>query len=90
MAVYHILPESEPFSRTAGGASAQWIAGVVTAAGLQNETIIVCPAAGESADESWDFPYIWVAPEMGKISLLPRPLQHPILWRRRARFYLCP
>jgi glycosyltransferase involved in cell wall biosynthesis len=24
---------------------------------------------------------------MGKISLLPRPLQHPVLWRRRARFY---
>ena len=91
MAVYHILSESEPFSRTQGGASAQWIAGVVRAAGLEDETIVVCPAAGDAADgsheESWGFPYVWVAPEMGKISLLPRPLQHPILWRRRARFY---
>ncbi len=83
MAVYHILADSEPFSRSAGGASAQWIAGVVTAAGLREETIVVCP----EADDSWGFPYVWVAPEMGKISLLPRPLQHPILWRRRARFY---
>jgi glycosyltransferase involved in cell wall biosynthesis len=83
VAVYHILPESEPFSRTGGGASAQWVAGVVTAAGLREETIVVCP----EADSSWDFPYVWVAPEMGKISLLPRPLQHPVLWRRRARFY---
>ncbi len=83
MAVYHILADSEPFSRTMGGASAQWVAGVVTAAGLQQETIVVC----SEADDSWGFPYVWVAPEMGKISLLPRPLQHPILWRRRARFY---
>ena len=91
MAVYHILSESESFSRTSGGVSAQWIAGVVRAAGQQEETIVVCPAAGDPADESrdemWGFPYVWVAPEMGKISLLPRPLQHPILWRRRARFY---
>jgi glycosyltransferase involved in cell wall biosynthesis len=83
LAVYHILSESEPFSRAAGGASAHWIHGVVSAAGLRDETIVVCP----EADDSFDFPYVWVAPEMGKISLLPRPLQHPILWRRRARFY---
>jgi spore coat protein SA len=83
VAVYHILADSEPFSRIRGGASAQWVAGVVAAAGLQEETIVVCP----EADESWGFPYVWVAPEMGKISLLPRPLQHPVLWRRRARFY---
>ena len=79
MAVYHILSESESFSRTQGGASAQWIAGVVRAAGLEDETIVVCPAAGDASDEtreeSWGFPYVWVAPEMGKISLLPRPLQ---------------
>lgn len=83
MAAYHILADSEPFSRSKGGASAQWVAGVVAAAGLQEETIVVCP----EADDSWGFPYVWVAPEMGKISLLPRPLQHPVLWRRRARFY---
>lgn len=83
MAVYHILPDAEPFSRSMGGASAQWVAGVVAAAGLQEQTVVVCP----EADESWGFPYVWVAPEMGKISLLPRPLQHPVLWRRRARFY---
>ena len=83
MAVYHILADAEPFSRTMGGASAQWIAGVVSAAGLQEDTVVVCPAA----DDSWSFPYVWVAPEMGRISLLPRPLQHPVLWRRRAKFY---
>jgi spore coat protein SA len=87
VSVSHILPDSEPFSRRLGGASARWVAGVTMAAGMQNETIVVCPEAAESGDESWGFPYIWVAPEMGKISLLPRPLQHPILWRRRARFY---
>jgi spore coat protein SA len=83
VAVYHILSESEPFSRCKGGASAHWIAGAVTAAGLKDQTIVVCP----EADGSFDFPYVWVAPEMGKISLLPRPLQHPIFWRRRAKFY---
>ena len=83
MAVYHILGESESFSRRSGGAAAQWIAGVISAAGLQHETVVVCA----DADDSWGFPYVWVAPEMGKISLLPRPLQHPIFWRRRARFY---
>jgi len=83
LAVYHILADSEPFSRHQGGASAHWVAGVVAAAGLEEQTVVVCP----EADGSFDFPYVWVAPEMGKISLLPRPLQHPILWRRRARFY---
>lgn len=83
MWVYHILPDAESFSRSAGGVSAQWVAGVVAAAGLQGESVVVC----SEADGSWGFPYVWVAPEMGKISLLPRALQHPVLWRRRARFY---
>ena len=45
--IYHVLPESEPFSESRGGAIARWTANVLS----EGKEVIVCP----SADASYGF-----------------------------------
>jgi spore coat protein SA len=45
--IYHVLPESEPFSESRGGAIARWAANVLG----EGQEVIVCP----SADASYGF-----------------------------------
>jgi spore coat protein SA len=55
--IYHILPESEPFSEFSGGALSRWAANVLRE---DDNCTIVCPWA----DSSWGFPQerIWSLP----------------------------
>jgi spore coat protein SA len=48
-AVYHVLPEREPFSESAGGAISRWVANVLRE---DDASVVLCP----TADQTWGFP----------------------------------
>ena len=55
--IYHVLPESEPFSERSGGALSRWAANVLRE---DDNCTVICP----SADASWGFPRrrVWRLP----------------------------
>jgi spore coat protein SA len=69
--IYHLLPESEPFSEHHGGGVSRWVANILR----DDETsVVICP----SADATWSFPQsrLWVLPDLRKY----------VWWGKRIRY----
>jgi glycosyltransferase involved in cell wall biosynthesis len=60
--VYHLLPETEPFSEFSGGAISRWAANVLRG---DDESFVLCPAT----DPSWEF-------SSGRVHALPMLQQY--------------
>jgi spore coat protein SA len=69
--IYHLLPESEPFSEHHGGGVSRWVANVLRG---DEASVVICP----SADATWNFPQsrLWIFPDLRKY----------LWWGKRVRY----
>jgi len=72
--IYHILPETEPFSEFSGGAISRWVANVLRS---DDDAVVLCP----STDGSWKMPELRVTeiPHFATYSRF-REIAHKISW----------